>query len=221
MNENDFRQRVEFILLSLKTEKKTEIPGKQEIPLSNTNNLLMYVITEKMLQSKETIQFLAEWRKKSNKWFPAQFVVTFQGTQKWAIDQLLHKTDRILFFLKIKNDKQPFGHIGLYRFNFEEKSCEIDNVIRGVEKKASKGGMTVGLSALIAWTFRYLGIRRIYLQVFSDNKKAIALYAHLGFRELERTPLVEKKENGVVSWIEASREDKNIKRYFVRMYLDN
>lgn len=215
-----FQNRVETIFKKLKHEKKASIPSKLCDFLPNGEKLTVFVITKDMLKKRKTIQLLATWRAKSNIYFPSQFCVTFKGTKKWAQEQLLEKKDRILFFLKIDSQNDPFGHIGFYRFDFSKKTCEIDNVIRGEESRQTKGGVSIGLKLLISFAFQDLHIKRLYLKVFSDNARALALYTRLGFLELDRTPLIEKRENNVISWVENNTIDKNAKRYFVKMYLD-
>lgn len=220
MNESIFQKRVEETFRNLKLGKPTPTPAILYAPLINGKKLTIYVVTKKLLSKKKTIELLADWRDKSNIWFPAQFKVTFDGTKKWAKEQLLEKKDRILFFLQVEKENTPFGHIGLYRFNFDEKSCEIDNIIRGIYTEQTKGAMTISLKLLIDWTYKFLGVKNIYLQVVSDNEKAIALYHRLGFKEVSRVPLIEKTENGVVTWVEVGEANKHIaKRFFVKMHL--
>lgn len=217
MNEDTLRENVTTIFKALKKEKKTSAPKTLFGTLPNGKKIKTFVITEKIVAKKKSIELLAKWRKKSNVWFPAQFKVTYAGTKKWAKEQLLEKEDRILFFLQASGQSEPFGHIGLYRFNFKEKSCEIDNVIRGSQTKGTRGGITVALKLLIDWTLKYLHVKKIFLRVFSDNEKAIALYTRLGFCEVDRVPLYKKVENGIVSWVEEHGKKVKPERYFVTM----
>lgn len=214
-----FRQSTEKILAVLKTGKSIGVPAEATTQLPNGRILRCFVITKDIISVPQTINLFAQWRDKSNVWFPAQFSVTIEGTKKWAYEQLLHKPDRILFFLQVKGEKMPFGHVGLYRFDYQGRSCEIDNVIRGIQDKNTKGAMTIGLRLLIDWTFRYLHIKDLYLQVFSDNKKAIDLYSRLGFRKVSRVPLVSVIESGVTKWVETSKKNTHTFRYFVKMHL--
>lgn len=216
MKTNSFKKTTEKILYALKTDKKISIPSRFSKELPSGKKLKMYVATAKLLENSGVISSLAVWRQKSNFWFPSQFKVTLEGTKKWALDQLLKKKDRILFFLQVEGGKKPFGHIGLYRFDYEKKSCEIDNVIRGENSESSKGGMTTGLQILIDWTFKYLGIDFLYLRVFSDNSRAIKLYKRLGFSEVNRVPLFKSINDGVVSWVEEENKEST-DRYFVTM----
>ena len=214
---NIFQSNIEKILRILKHSKKTSVPSKMEAILSNGKKLEIYVITKNLLDGDLVIKLLAEWRDKANIWFPSQFKVTFEGTKKWAHEQLINKKDRILFFLQVEGEKEPFGHIGLYRFDYGKKSCEIDNVIRGENSERSRGGMTTGLQILIDWTFKYLSIDNLYLKVFSDNTRAIKLYERLGFSEVNRVPLFKSINNGVVSWVEDDNRKESTDRYFVTM----
>ena len=214
---NIFQSNIEKILRILKHGKKTSVPSKMKAILSNGKRLEIYVITKNLLDKDLVIKLLAEWRDKANIWFPSQFKVTFEGTKKWAHEQLINKKDRILFFLQVEGEKEPFGHIGFYRFDYGKKSCEIDNVIRGENSERSRGGMTTGLQILIDWTFKYLSIDNLYLKVFSDNTRAINLYERLGFSEVNRAPLFKSINNGVVSWVEDDNRKESTDRYFVTM----
>ncbi len=94
----------------------------------------------------------------------------FEGTKKW-LKGLIENPTRILFFVE-SNEKQPvlIGHMGLYSFNFQDDSCEVDNIVRGVREKL-KGVMTLGLKTLIKWTIKELKPKNIFLRVFSDNER--------------------------------------------------
>lgn len=215
--EDIFQSNIENIFINLKRDKETPVPSKMETILPSGEKLEVYVITKSLSDEDLVIKLLARWRDKANVWFPAQFKVTLKGTKKWASEQLINKKDRILFFFKVKDEKLPFAHAGLYRFDYEKQSCEIDNVIRGEESKNTKGAMTVGLETLIKWSFTYLGIKDLYLRVFSDNTRAIKLYERLGFSEKNRVPLFKSISNEVVSWVESDSRKESTDRYFVTM----
>ena len=214
---NIFQSNIEKIFRILKHGKKTSVPPKMEAILPNGKKLEIYVITKNLLAEDSVIELLAKWRDKANAWFPTQFKVTLEGTKRWTQEQLINKKDRILFLFKIGDEKIPFAHAGLYRFDYEKHSCEIDNVIRGEESENTKGAMTAGLEALINWAFRYLGIKDLYLKVFSDNTRAIKLYERLEFSEVNRAPLFKSINNGVVSWVEDDNRKESTDRYFVTM----
>lgn len=216
-----YKAQVEHIFSLLKTGKKSTVSSTISKKLPNGKVMRIYVVTKKQIVDDATITSLAKWRDKANIWFPSQFVVTQEGTKRWADMQLLNMPDRILFFLHIVGSKSPFGHVGLYRFDYQEKSCEIDNVIRGENEPGTNGAMTIAVQLLCSWARKHLGVKTIYLRVFSDNIKAIAVYKRVGFEEVERVALVKKVIDGVVHWVEQEKADKqsNIQRYFIKMKL--
>lgn len=200
-----FKAKVAKIFLNLKNEKNTSV--SPIIPIYNKDLLLGYLraVTKSSLDSNEDVRLLSKWRKQSEWWFPAQFKVTAIGTKKWLQGRLLDTSDRFLFMIETPSGI-PIGHIGLFRFNFSEKSCEIDNVIRG--EPYVPGIMTYAVHAIIAWAKKELGVKEIYLQVFSDNKKAIKLYERCGFREVNRVPMKKVVEEDRTSWLEVSGNQK-------------
>src|SRR5258706_8149671 len=128
-NKNSYQTRIERILYALKHDVSCDVPEEITVLLSNERKLRLYVISKTQTESDLVIRILAQWRDKANVWFPSQFPVTIEGTKKWAQEQLLNKRDRILFFVEIQGgEDNPFAHVGLYRFDFKKRTCEIDNI---------------------------------------------------------------------------------------------
>lgn len=209
-----FKARVHSLFKKLKDEKKTITPPIIYIFAANKFIGHMRVVSISGLENKDEIKRLAKWRKQSEIWFPSQFKVTLSGTKKWLKERLLNTDDRILFIIESPSGK-PIGHVGLYRFDFKKKSCEIDNVIRGEE--GIPGIMTYSITELIKWTNKYLKPRTIYLEVFSDNEKAIKLYNRCGFKEVKRIPIKKEIHNSIVTWVEKPGEKGD--KYTVYMKL--
>ncbi|GEM_PF-2005498 len=219
---NFYQIRIERVLYALKHDAQCDVPREIMVPLQSGRKLRLFVISKSLIERDDIISTLAEWRDKANIWFPSQFPVTIEGTKKWASEQLLDKPDRVLFFVEMDGaNGGPFAHVGLYRFDYEKQTCEVDNIIRGKNIQASKGGVTIALQAMIDWTFSNLGLTALYLQVFSDNKRAMGLYKRLGFLEVSRVPLIKKVDGQIISWVELESKKKvdPIMRYFVRMKL--
>lgn len=167
----------------------------------------------------ELITTLANWRKEAQVWFPSQFNVTVEGTKKWMENQVTGQKDRIFFWVE-DCEKKYVGHVGLFRFNYIDKYCEIDNIVRG-EASKFPGAMTYACSALIDWAFEKLGLETVCLRVLSDNKAALALYGRLGFMETQRTPLMKVVENDAVRWIDVIGQPYlDVEKYFVTMKLN-
>lgn len=190
------------------------------LTVRNANNDIvgyLEAITKNDAKNNAIIRDLKVWREKNQRAFPSQFKVTLKGTRLWFESQLMDKNDRILFFVK-DPDGNRVGHLGLYRFDYEKKACEIDNVIRG--SKSSPGIMTMALTALINWTHNELKVKKIFLTVFSDNLKAISLYRRCGFKDYKLIPLEKKVSGKVINWEENNRIDpKKAERNYLKMIL--
>ncbi|HEV3020999.1 MAG TPA: GNAT family N-acetyltransferase [Pirellulales bacterium] len=164
------------------------------------------------------ISLLAAWRTQANAFFPAQFPVTLAGTHRWLVKQLLEVPERVLFWVRALDGKR-IGHLGLFRFDFDDRSVELDNVIRGVNG-AAPGAMFTAVQTLARWSFESLGMQALCLRVLSDNTRAIRLYERCGFQETMRMPLVRVAEGEVVRWEEARGDYRRpVERYFVTMRL--
>jgi RimJ/RimL family protein N-acetyltransferase len=161
------------------------------------------------------IRLLARWRKKHEKWFPSQFPVSETRTASWLKKQVLDHPGRLLFMLRVHDIYM--GHLGLFRFDFEKKTCEIDNIIRG--RAGYPGLMACAISTMMAWGQTTLGLSGYTLQTTSDNTKALRLYESLGFAETKRIPLIYTKTEEGGEWLPAPAGQQKIKRYDVYMRL--
>jgi RimJ/RimL family protein N-acetyltransferase len=151
------------------------------------------------VDDKYIIHLLTKWRKQHEWWFPAQFKVALEGTARWLINGVVEAPDRLLFMIRLGD--AYIGHVGLFRFNFEKRVCEIDNIVRGED--GHKGIMGSAIVHMMRWGSEYLGLRGYDLQTFSDNGKSLALYTRLGFTEVKRVPLVRVEEGDRIEWSEA------------------
>lgn len=213
----EFRRK---ILSFFKKIKSSGGANQLIIPIYKKNRVMaqLRLITSDF--TREEIKLLAEWRKASAEWFPSKFKVTKKGTKKWLKEKVINAEDRILFWVQDLKGLL-IGHMGLYRFDFKNRSCEIDNVVRG-RQNVMPGIMGLGLKSLLNWTFSTLGVRTVCLRVFSDNKKAIALYHHCGFKEVRKIPLKQITKRDIAQWVEISNKPKEkIERYFSQMCLRN
>lgn len=196
-----FRDNVDNMLNEYKKAQDSDI-SNYCIPLTENGYYKgrLRPITYESLKNDEDIAMLARWRKDAQEWFPSQFNVTIDGTRKWLEEAVLQTKDRILFWVEDNNGK-PIGHVGLYRFDYRENFCEIDNIVRG-EKGVFANAMYLACSTLIDWTIKNLKVQDLYLRVVSDNAKALALYDKLNFIEIQRIPLLKFKEEEVIRWVE-------------------
>lgn len=207
---NNFENKIKAFFKELKNSKQSL---EVEIKDGGKKVGVLEFVNINVSQNPKIIRCFAKWRRNNQWYFPSQFKVTIPGTRIWAKKGLIDKEDRILFLIKDMQGKL-IGHIGLYSFDFKNKTCEIDNVVRG--EKGSPGIMTPALNALINWTFENLKIKDLYLRVFSDNPKAISLYERCNFSHENLIPLKKRIEDATVIWEEIF-EDSIPERSFLKM----
>ena len=212
VKQNKFEIYIDSIFAFIKNNKNPYL-----LILKNRNYEIvgfLEAINSRTITDKKAIKDLKKWREANQIYFPSQFRVTIKGTASWSKNQLQDKKDRILFFVKDTNGNR-IGHIGLYRFDYVNRTCEIDNVIRGVN--LAPGIMTSALDKLIEWTYFELGVKKILLTVFADNKRAIELYKRCGFKPLKFIPLKKEVSGGTVNWVEIkkSKKEKPAREYLI------
>ena len=162
---------------------------------------------------------LSQWRRENPSISTGTFEVTEERTEKWLDRHVVDRDDRILFLI-LGLDGTSIGHLGFSSFNYEERCCEVDAVLRGI-KDRYPGIMAFAMHSLIYWGLRDLKLEHIKLRVFSDNEGAIAFYYKCGFVFLTQIPLYKVKLPGEEKWeVAADGLYDRIERYYTEMELD-
>ena len=182
----------------------------------NYSQYKLMLLTADCAINRNLMELIGCWRKKNEMWFLSQFKVTTERTMKWFEERVIETPDRLLFIIKM-NDKY-IGHVGLFRFDFENKTCEIDNIVRGEPEYPGIIGNAV--LHMMEWGENNLDIQNYSLKVLSDNEKARRLYERLGFIEISRIPLITVEGEDGLEWKEAPDDyDKVVEKYYVVMKL--
>ena len=170
----------------------------------------LILLTSDCADNKYLMDILGKWRKQNEMWFYSQFEVTIERTTNWFKEGVINTPDRLLFLINV--DNEYVGHVGLFRFDFENSTCEIDNIVRGEPK--FPGVMENAIKEMMNWGNEVLGVKNYSLQVLSDNSKAIRLYHKLSFIETSKVPLIQVNGNDGMEWAEAPNGyDQNAERY--------
>lgn len=157
------------------------------------------LLTTSHLEDQQIIQLCAKWRKQHEDWFPARFTVTVDGTARWLKNGVVETPDRLLFMVSVNG--AYLGHVGLFRFEFDDRTCEIDNIVRG--ESGYPGLIGDAITNMMRWGSNRLGLKGYTLQTFSNNERSLSLYARLGFREVKSVPLLKIEVEGGVEWVDA------------------
>ncbi len=160
------------------------------------------------VDDEQLIQQLALWREQNAFAYPSRFPVTVEGTKEWVRSRVLGVDDRLLFLVSDKHGR-AIGHLGFANALNDDMAMEIDNVVRGIHH-VHPGIMAQAMRALLQWASEVIGPRRVYLRVFSDNKRAIDFYLALGFLETNRIPLRKHIHDATVLYQPLEPDDREV-----------
>lgn len=174
----------------------------------------LILLTTDCASNRNLMELIGRWRKENEMWFLSQFNVTTERTSNWFKEKVIETPDRLLFIIKV--DNEYIGHAGLFRFDFENKMCEIDNIVRGEPKYP--GIMGNAVMNMMKWGRATLELTNYLLKVISDNERAVRFYKRLGFNEITRIPLIQVEGKDGMEWTEApDGYNKKANRYYVVM----
>jgi len=164
------------------------------------------------------VELLDRWRLENPTLSPSRFPITHERTVRWVTNSIIENGKRILFMIQ-DLDRKYIGHIGFTNICAEQKSAEVDMVVRG-EKKIDPGMMGYAMAALIRWGKQDLGLKEIYLAVLPYNEHGISFYQRCGFKKAGIIPLIKVEADGEISWIRCEKSSSVPEYYFLRMVLD-
>lgn len=190
------------------------------LPVYNDKNIIcayLRPITEDYrITLPECSELLGKWREDNPSIATGTFQVTRERTEIWLDKHIIGREDRILFLI-VGLGGQFIGHLGFSNFYYEEKSCEVDAVLRGV-KDFYPGLMEYAMKSLIFWGVHQLNLEKITLRVFSDNTRAIRFYERCGFQFVQLIQLVKVVLPNEEKWeVSQQSQDTSAERYYTEM----
>ena len=176
-------------------------------------------IVKTILFEKEKLfmkcKYFSPWRSNNQHGFVKKFNITIEGTKTWLDLAVQKRKDRLLFLVFDCNEK-VIGHLGVSSFDFLNKTCEIDNVVRG-EISLLRGVMLSASQTLIKWINQFIKPSKIYIRVLNDNTAALFLYHRLGFVPFQLEALEKVEYDEVIEWLPVT--NGVIDRFFLKMEL--
>ena len=212
-----YQEYVVKIIDQYKQKGPGDIPDP--IPILNGQNAKVGFLRAVTADYKEAVpgcvELFARWRKENPTISPSQFVITNERTEKWLNDLVINNNNRIIFLIQDLKDRY-IGHIGFAGFRYEQKTAEVDSVLRG-EKNVDPGMMQYAMAALLQWGRERLLLEHFDLEVLSDNAHAVSFYERCGFIKDKLIPLVKVETSDEVRWIPSDKPVPNADKYYLRM----
>ncbi len=110
--------------------------------------------------------------------------ITFEKLRKYVREKYM-KNDALLLGIFLKKNRRHLGNIKLEPIDFKEgKGCI--GIMIGEKKYWGKGIGPEALKIFTKWAFEHLNLRKIWLGVSVENKRAIKAYKKAGFSITKR-----------------------------------
>lgn len=126
---------------------------------------------------------IIRWRNSEHvrQYFIYQGDFTKEGHLQWLETKI--KTGKVAQFIIIeKQTNKAIGSVYLRDIDQNQHKAEY-GIFIGEESEKGKGYGTQSARLMIEYAFANMGLHRIYLRVFADNKRAISSYKKAGFSQ--------------------------------------
>jgi RimJ/RimL family protein N-acetyltransferase len=105
--------------------------------------------------------------------------ISFESHMRWY-ESAVQDRNIVLFAIKLKSNNKLIGTCQLFDIDLLSQIAELQIRIGDISEQ-SKGYGSQAIELLTEFGWRDLNLRKIYLHVFFDNKRAISVYKKLGF----------------------------------------
>jgi perosamine synthetase len=128
------------------------------------------------------LEQLREWRNRKDirQAFFHQEPISVEQQQEWYNRYLKDDFD-MMFMIEHVKMRISIGAVAIYHIDRGNKQCEFGRIMIGDKRYLGKGYAHEATMLLLKSAFRDLGLNRIYLEVFNNNSRGIALYEGCGF----------------------------------------
>lgn len=134
---------------------------------------------------KKDIIFLNEWKndEETYQYLGGGFMPTSIDQQEKWMDSMIDTLGNNKRFIICDNQNDPIGMIGLYDINWIHRTCEIGIYI-GSKSAKGKGYGKEACELLEQFANENLNLRKIKLNVVSDNGAATHMWKSLGYEKI-------------------------------------
>lgn len=152
--------------------------GKREVrPIDDHSRVRLRLLEE------GDLPLTLGWRNQDHirKWFFYAEVLTFDQHQAWFQKYQTRDNDYVFIIEDISSGCRPVGQIAIYNIDWEKGRGEFGRLMIGDPEAAGKGFARPATQLVLSVAFGALGLEEVYLEVFANNERAIAVYQKCGF----------------------------------------
>jgi RimJ/RimL family protein N-acetyltransferase len=134
------------------------------------------------------LQLTLHWRNQDHirRWFFHSDLITPDQHAGW-FEQYAERDDDFVFIIEdVQAGGQPVGQVALYHVDWQGGRAEFGRLMIGEASAAGKGLAFAATQLTLQIAFQSLGLREVYLEVYADNSRAIAIYTGAGFQVREQ-----------------------------------
>lgn len=134
------------------------------------------------------------WRNQDHirRWFFYSESIEPEQHAGW-FEQYRERDDDFVFIIEdIQAGDQPVGQVALYHIDWLQGRAEFGRLMIGEASAAGKGLAFAATQLALLIAFQHLALQEVYLEVFADNQRAIAIYSGAGFQVKEQRSRVVK-----------------------------
>jgi len=128
------------------------------------------------------------WRNQDQirKWFFNSDVIALDQHHAW-FQQYSERDDDFVFIIEeIQTLHCPVGQVALYHIDWAAKRAEFGRLMIGEAEAAGKGLAHDATALLVNQALSDWGLQEVYLEMFANNTRALAIYKGCGFENAGR-----------------------------------
>lgn len=135
------------------------------------------------LVREDDLPMTLAWRNRDDvrRWFKYSEPLTFENHRDF-FRKYLERDNDFLLIVEDVNTFEAVGQASVYDVDWEAGSGEVGRFIAAPDFRG-KGYMKDACSAIAELAFSVLGLKRVYLEVFPDNERAIHIYLASGYSD--------------------------------------
>lgn len=140
------------------------------------------------LLRSDDLPLTLRWRNQDHirRWFFYSVLIAPEQHASW-FEQYQQRDDDFVFIIEdIRAGDQPVGQVALYHIDWAQERAEFGRLMIGEASAAGKGLAFAATQLALKIAFQDLALQEVYLEVFSDNRRAIAIYSGAGFQVKEQ-----------------------------------